>query len=419
MLGRLAASATYRLERTRQNPREILWMLHRSLPGVLNSSYRCYVRRANWRGSPCIKKVYRYAREKDLRIGREQLAREQFADNDWIVPILDSGDDWLVMPYFPQRHRLDRAIGHMDDEAKAVAGDQILSILLDIHTAGYVHGDFHTKNLFWHESRVRVYDFDGFRPYLDGHRPPFADSYDVTGDRRGVEPNVLGLNNIPNRNISLLGSRLGARLGLDRDIITARLRDSLTRQLVDQVANSTRQRTPGSFSLPHLSFPARLAGRDSAQRLAELGVGEAEAKGASLLDLGSEIGGLLFEAQNFTPGRCVGLEGDAASVVLASRIAAFNGLNTVTFIDSTDRTAVAAGLAEPFDLVFCRLSSTSRDVAEPCGGLGRVTKRRLYIEGGEGCTAGELTRRLRDQGFSIARHIGDSVGRPLFVAEKA
>ena len=150
-----------------------------------------------------------------------------------------------------------------------------------------------------------------------------------------------------------------------------------------------------------------------------MGIGDAEAKGASILDLASEAGSLLFEVQKFGPGRCVGVEGDGTTVALARRVAAFNGLNTVTFIDASDPAAMAAALTGPFDIVFCRVRSSPADADQPYGVLGRVTKRRLFIEGDEASTVADLKQRLNDYGFDTVNHVGNGDGRPLFVAVKS
>ena len=389
-------------------------MFQRSLPGVYSSTHRGYARKVRWQGTNCIKKTYRHDPAIDKGIGREKLARQVLGDKDWIIPILDHGDNWILMPLLPQSCRLDRAIEQMDEETKADVADQVLTILFDIHAAGHVHGDFHAKNMFWRDSRILVGDFEGFSPYRDGARPPFAKCYDLTRDREGIDiepaPGERGVL----RKFYFFDTDLRSMLGLDREKIVAHVRDGLARQLVGR-----GQAPYGSFSLPYLSLAPSQAQRDSAQRLAELGVGKTAAKGASMLDLGCDVGGLLFEAQKFAPGRRVGVESDGAKVALARRIAAFNGANGISFIATDDLAALAAGLADPFDMVFCRLWSSPVDPGELYDLLGRVTKRRLFLEGNEDTVTANLEPRLRDHDFGTVRQVGQGDGRPLFVAEKA
>lgn len=183
----------------------------------------------------------------------------------------------------------------------------------------------------------------------------------------------------------------------------------------------------GSFSLPGFTVPASEAQRDTARRLERFGVTHEEIAGKSVLDLGCHVGSVLFEVQQFGPGRCLGVEYDADKVAAARAVAGFCGLDRVKFRQADVDTLAVNDLGGAFDVVFClALEAHVGDRDRLYRLLGETTRGILLFEGNASTVPAYVIRGLRHAGFLDVEFLGNCDDdarpannvRPMFVAQR-
>jgi SAM-dependent methyltransferase len=296
---------------------------------------------------------------------------------------------------------------------------------------GYAHRDFHASNAFWQEGQLFVIDFEAMAMYPDGARPPFEESYDLTG--KGL-PSPHQTRNAcytrPDSELSfetLLGIPLGETLGqLKQDLKDELHAASRTFQSKSGRHTCNAQRTYNSFSLPYLSVEPHVAQRRTDRRMESFGVSQADISGKAVLDIGSNIGGVLFELQKFAPDRCEGIEFDPNKVAVARRVAAYNGLNNIVF-HNRNIDQISAEDVETFDVVFCLAVIEHVERRQHLYELlAKVTRSVLYFEGNSNTDPEEVVTSLKMVGFADVKHLGFSDDdhlaelnrRPIFKAVK-
>jgi 2-polyprenyl-3-methyl-5-hydroxy-6-metoxy-1,4-benzoquinol methylase len=182
-----------------------------------------------------------------------------------------------------------------------------------------------------------------------------------------------------------------------------------------------------SFVLPFFSVWPEEAQRNSALRLHELQVQPDAIRGKRILDLGSNVGGMLFSLQDYGPGDSIGVECDPDKVLLTNQIAALNGLKNVTFVQA-DIDCVNGPLhREGFDTTFClavveHLKKPDRLMHL----LAEVTTNHLYFEGNSTTDPTWVQDILTHEGFRQVTYLGRSHDdcipenncRPVFHARK-
>ena len=427
-----------RIKRAIDDPRRILRAIERRIPGVITVGERAKTKKVSFRGLKLFKKQY-YGSELDREcLEQEILARNLFSDHSWILPIVETGPNWIAFPYLPNDSRLDNVV----DAAKSESDDSIivrsLSVLLDMHVKGYYHGDFHSKNMFFYNDELLLCDFEIMDTYIKGQRPPFPICYDLTGNEQGIHS--LRNPNSPKMFYSaiteskkslecLTGVPLKNALELFDKFLREELRDACHGfQSKGGRHSAAETQIYCSFSLPNFQVTANETQRNSARRLEKYGVTNDEFKNCSLLDLGCNIGSMIFESQKFKPSRTLGVEYDAAKVHVANRMAAFNGLNNVDFMQgNVDELELNDLGGDPFDAVYCfALIEHLKDRDKLYRFLGEITKKALFFEGNSTTPIKEIELKLKEHGFRELIFVGncdDDVKpanncRPMFIARK-
>jgi 2-polyprenyl-3-methyl-5-hydroxy-6-metoxy-1,4-benzoquinol methylase len=162
-----------------------------------------------------------------------------------------------------------------------------------------------------------------------------------------------------------------------------------------------------SIDVPGLTVPPDEAQRDCRKRYGQFGLGAEILAGKRMLDLGSNIGGMLFEAQKFGPGECLGVEYDAAKVLVSKRVALFGNLTNVRFIQGDIDKISVESVGGPFDVVLCL--AVEAHVKKPMRMyrlLGEITREALYFEGNNTTDIDLAEQRLRAAGFSRVERLG-------------
>jgi len=404
----------------------------RRLPSVVRAGSRAICTRVSMRGKPCFKKTFEPGEVGAACFHRELLARQLFENCGWIAQIIERGPNWLVLPFYPQELRLDRVAPMLNQSTREEIATRAGWILLDILKAGYAHRDVHANNLYWVNGQLVLTDFETMEEYPQGHRPPLALSYDITG--QGLQSpfltgNMCYSNSADSASLSqVLKVPVGQVLEAMEEEFKARLRE-VSKTFVTRGRRHTcrAERIYSSFKLPYLAISKEESQRDSARRLERFGIRRDRLEGRTLLDLGSHFGGILFESQRLMPARCLGVEYDQEKVQTAIDIAAFAGLNNIEFIRADIDHVEPLQLGGPFDCVFClAIEAHVKKKERLYRLLGGVTSGTLYFEGNGSTDPARVEESLRGTGFREIRRIGmcdddclsDNNNRPLFIAKK-
>ena len=424
-----------RLKRALEDPARVKRAIQRRLPSVYNVNNRALSRKVRFRRRPAFRKTFRLPEAEEF-LQREVLAREVFSSTSWILPILDQGRSWIDLPLMKDKSRLDIAARSWDRPKKREMACEAASVLLDLHAAGFAHCDFHAQNLFCVKNQLVVCDLEKLSKYDEAQRPPFPEGYDMSPNLAGLE--LLG-------DTDAIHMHFGARTGLHKSIeevlgvsaieamelLMVRLRSELlavcaTFRSLEHRHWPRSRKIYSSFSLPLFEVSANEAQRDSTARLRRLGVTASNISNCSVLDLGCNNGGTLFELQKFEPRRSLGVDYDSDKVALANRLAALNGLNSVSFRQADVEEATVESLEGPYDVVFC-LALVEHVRAQAClyQLLSEATKSVLFFEGNGSTRPEDVSVALVRAGFSSVEMLGtcdddrvENNNRPLFVARK-
>ena len=401
---------------------------------VIKETDRCTTKPFRYKGKKTIKKTFFSTPEGRQAFHNEMNARKVFEDCDWMSPIVCSEENRITIPSYPDKCRLDLIANKLDEETRKKVAVQACNIVLDILSAGYAHRDFHAKNLFWvdHKQLVAI-DFEWIGHYEPGKKPCFHDCYDVTGN--GLDSpfpprdfgNMCYVSPHPHSLEQVLKIPLAEALILLEEDLKTQMRDA-THTFHMSSGRRTCQlgRIYGSFSLPYLSVFRDEAQRDLEVRLKQYDMQKEQFQGHSVLDLGSNIGAMLFEIQKFEPGQCLGLEYDKDKVRVASKIAAYNGLNNVDFQVSDIEKVNIKDIGQ-HDIVFClAILEHMKDQDRLFRLLFEITSQTLYFEGNAPSDPRSVKSKLLECGFKKVTdlgmcsddHLESNNNRPLFIAEK-
>jgi hypothetical protein len=153
---------------------------------VIHVGARCYSLIEVNDGRQYVKKVFIRSIDGRRSFDNERLARTEFAGHDWMTPCVELGrnwclQNWIMCPMYPPETRLDRvAFSLSRPERRRIAG-QAVAIIYEIYRRGFAHRDFHSRNLFYLDGRLKLIDFETITTFPSEKRPPFIESYDVTG----------------------------------------------------------------------------------------------------------------------------------------------------------------------------------------------------------------------------------------------
>jgi SAM-dependent methyltransferase len=381
-------------------------------------------------GDRVFRKQFRAGQTHALEM--ELLAREVFAGSPWLVPVLRVESDAIVLPQLPPDRRLDLLAPRLSASERREVAHQAVEASFDMFCRGYAHRDFHAKNLFWVDGQLYVIDFEAMAAY--DVRPAFPESYDMVG--RGM-PSPYQTHHKCYVGGENPQSALQTVLGVPVEDALAMLRDRILRDLrqTSSTFQSKRRRhecalavTYGSFHLPYMQVGEDTAQRHTAARIRQFGVSEAQLANRTVLDLGSNIGTFLFELQKLGPSACHGIEIDRDKVRVAGEVAAFNGLDRVTFEQGNlEMLAKTPDQVGQFDVVSCLAVVEHLEDKEALYRLlGQVTRETLLFEGNSTTDPDFAESRLRAAGFADVRFLGRSGDdsraennvRPMFVATK-
>ncbi len=384
----------------------------------LHVGRRSFSRRIAEGGGVFVKKTFVRTDEAREAFRAERTAMERLRGAPWVPAWRSCGARWYVRDHFDPERRLDRVLAAADAKTREDLAAAVAGVILDLHCRGVAHRDLHARNVFVTDDGLRVIDFETSVETPPEAATVLAESYDVTGVGlpSPYHTGKMGFDNTTNEcSFSAVLSMKFAdafRLYLDRadfDSLKNELRAaSLAFATKDGKRHKCRSgRIYCTFSLPRLTVTAEEAQRDAGRRLARFGLTDADLRGRSLLDLGSNVGGMIFEAQKFGPSRCVGVEYDPDKVAVARRVAAMNALGGVVFVRADIDALAPETLRGPFDVVFClAIEAHVKDKPRLYSLLAASTSRLLLFEGNEGTDAAAAADALRRAGFGKVEILG-------------
>jgi 2-polyprenyl-3-methyl-5-hydroxy-6-metoxy-1,4-benzoquinol methylase len=421
------------IRKTIRDPGRLRRTMIEKMPNVIHAGRRAVTTKVKgWDGEYFKKKF------ENTEAGRTSFAKEMDADRlfgtkSWKPPIKDKGPLWFTTPLYPEEKRLDIAAAGLDQPTRIEIARQAISILFDIFFAGYAHRDFHSQNLFWIDQQLILIDYECIEPYPEGKRSPFPLSYDITGE--GLEsPFKTGkmcYTYEKRQGVSLQGT-LGIPVEQAIEEFRMELKNRLREACLTFATGQTRhtckaERIYSSFELPYFRVTPDEAQRDSSIRFKDFGITEENIRGKSVIDFGSNAGGMLFALQKYNPAQCLGIEYDSDKVLIAQQMAAYNGLNNVRFIQGDiDQTGVQ-DLGGPHNVVFClAVEAHVKNPKKLFELLSQVTTEVLFFEGNSTTNPQKAKKALIEVGFRDARILGTSRDdvvpsnncRPLLVAAK-
>lgn len=421
------------IRRIIRDPGRLRRAVLRKVPSVVYVGKRSISTKVKDSGKEHFKKRFENTETGRACFEREMNADGLFSTKPWKPAIIDKGPLWFTIPFYPEGKRLDIIATTLDQTTRIEIAKQAVSILFDIFFAGYAHRDFHAKNLFWIDKQLMLVDYECLQPYPEGKRPPFPASYDIIG--QGLEsPFKTGrmcykFEKRPDVSLhSVLRVSVEEALEEFCKDLKARLQQVCKTFATGRKRHTCKaERIYSSFDLPYFSVTHDEAQRDSLVRLEDFGIDEQVLHGKTVLDIGSNVGGMLFSIQKYNPGHCLAIECDSEKVLIAEQIAAYNGLNNVRFVQADIDLMNVQQLGGPRDVVFClAVEAHVKNRKKLFELLSQATTEVLYFEGNSTTTVEKIRQNLTEVGFSRVKLLGISRDdvvpnnncRPLLVARK-
>lgn len=131
------------------------------------------------RGRPAVGKFFASTPAARAALAAEQKSWELFCMQPWRMPILHWSRHGFLVPRLDDGDRLDARALHMSARERLDAGAWAVEVLLQIHLAGYFHGDLQPHNVWFLGDRLVATDFETFGRRSPG--VPFLSSADITG----------------------------------------------------------------------------------------------------------------------------------------------------------------------------------------------------------------------------------------------
>lgn len=161
-----------------------------------------------------------------------------------------------------------------------------------------------------------------------------------------------------------------------------------------------------AFTTPNFTVYRHEAQRDASMRFEKFGLNRNTLQGKRVLDFGSNIGAMLFQATNFSIAEGVGVEYDYDKVKIAQEIASLSQLDNLSFRQG-DIDALNADELGDFDITFAlAVEGHIQNPAKFYKLLGAITKETLYFEGNQGCDIENVKNILNNVGFKHVEYLG-------------
>lgn len=182
-----------------------------------------------------------------------------------------------------------------------------------------------------------------------------------------------------------------------------------------------------AFFVPNFHISRFEAQRDTEIRFRRFGIKESDLHDKTVLDLGCNIGAMLFHASKFNFKQGTGIEYDNDKIEIGKQIAKLANIRNIDFRQG-DLDKLDSRTLPKFDVVFAlAIEGHVQDRNHLFSILGKLSSEKLYFEGNASCDIEKTSEQLRQAGFSKVEFLGFSSDdllvennkRPLLVATKA
>ncbi len=360
----------------------------------------------------------------------EKVANDVFKNYPWMSQWIISGNHYFSREYYHEEQRLDKFSKDLSQNEKVRLAINILEAILEMYSLGYCHRDLHAKNIFVVNNQVKIIDFETMVKHEQNQM--FLESYDLLG--KGLESpfrtdNMCYIHNSPMSLQNVLGVSLEEAI----EAFKVELKDQLIQSSKTFNKQGTRHITKSgkiysSFCLPDFQISSEEAQRNNSKRFEKFKLGDKDLNNKTVLDLGSNTGGVIFHMQRYSPKKCIGIEYDQDKVNIANKITAFTSLKNVAFMHSDIDNISFDDFPEKFDIVFClSINAHVKNKGKLIKTLGRLTGKLLIFEGNEGTNIEAVKEDLKREGFEYIEDLGfcdddileENNRRPVIKAYKA
>lgn len=417
-------------------------LLYRSGNKILKSlgdtytNQRTFLEIIDFKGKKAIKKSWEMNDDSLRAFRNEEEKYLQFEGFSWLPALYESGENYLIIEYIDNNYRIDQLniSNKSSSEKNKILGD-ILICLLDMFAQDIAHCDIHSKNIFVTPQGIKIIDFETAQR-LD-ENTPFFESYDI------VAKGLLSPYNT-NRSCVLGEGKFALKAVFQLEDVydlKQRFQDYLIEELHD-VSNTffTRKNSVdgrhtlrnsniySTFDLQFLKVDRSKAQRDIKRRFSKLNVDKNLIRGKNVLDIGSNIGSVLFEVVKMKPKSMLGLEYDQNKVKISNTIRSlhFKNENLEFKVCDVEKSSFFNNLPS-FEIVFClAVVDHLKNKDSFFKKLGELCTDTLYFEGNSGTDISYIKEKLKGVGFDLVEYLGFSDDekdirnnvRPLFRAQK-
>ncbi len=364
----------------------------------------------------------------------EKLAAEIFGKYKWF-PKTDIKENSLQIEYFDHKDRLDICLDNLTNEEKESIKNQIIFILIDLYKNGYSHRDLHQKNIFFSNGIVKLIDYETINKIQPNVE--FFDSYDITGKNDESPYRTMNMCILHNSDVSLNKlfqfSNVTDFKNYFDEVFENELR-KISKTFFTRKSSADGRHTLGrsliynTFNLKNLIVTPEKGQRNIEKRLLKFGINKDLIENKRILDLGSNIGGILCGLSQYNFKEAIGIEYDLEKVEISRSIVAYNDLKNIHFYQSDLETDEFLSIAHgEFDVVFSlAVIEHLKNKADFLRRLYEKTTKILFLEGNANTDIDELTKSLLNVGFSEVNYLGlsddeqfsDNNNRPIFKVMK-
>lgn len=367
----------------------------------------------------------------------EKRAISILSKYSWFPKVYEIGKNYVIYEYFDSNSRLDRAINILDPKEKHRILIMIIGVLMDLHTHNVAHRDFHAGNIFYSNNYgLKLIDYETLTTLPDV-TSDFFNSYDIVGKNLSSPfyTNHMCVFNSSSTSISTIFNIKDIKqfIQYSEEALHKKLYEESLSFYSQNKKDITRHflKNPSiynTFDLPYLKVKRNIGQRDIKRRINKFGITKGQILGKKVLDIGSNIGGILLEIYQFTPEKAIGIEYDQGKVDIANMIAKIHGFKNIEFLQmDVESESFLINYKENFEIIFClaliehlyNKEQFIRKLASLCSGI-------LFLEGNSTTDIDSLKRILILAGFHDVHFIGKSDdeknesnnNRPLLICKK-
>jgi len=383
-----------------------------------------------------LKKTFLNTKDAFIAFNKEKKASEILKNNKWFPHVYEIGENFIVYEFIDNDLRLDRSISNYNSIEKGEILSQIIKVLLDLFLKNVSHRDFHARNLFYSkETGIKLIDFESMEEEIL-EDVNFFKSYDIIGigldspfytnnmcvfsDSKISISKIFEIKNIEDFEIKVKNFLCDSLYDISSSFYTRRYSYKERHTLRNRYIYNT-------FDLPYLKITRKIGQRDIKKRLKRFGIDKSKINKKRILDIGSNIGGILLELSKMNPLEGLGLEYDNDKVEISNLIAKIHNIKNIKFKKmDVESVFFYQDFTEKYDIVFClAVIEHLKDKKRFMSKLREICLDTLYLEGNGNSNIKETYKLLTNSGFSQVKYIGISNdeknaynnNRPLYICK--